>query len=68
MYPKEKGVTMKKMIYKLEYRNFIGRSCVREYRATCIVTVMDEAKMFVQINHIKVAKIITPSGKKYYVV
>ena len=59
---------MKKMIYKLEYKDFIGRSCVREYQATCIVTVMDKAKMFVQINHIKIAKIITPTGKKYYIV
>ena len=59
---------MKKMIYKLEYRDFIGRSCVREYKATCVIAVMDEAKKFVQVNRIQVAKVVTPTGKKYYVV
>ena len=58
---------MKKMIYKLEYRDFIGRSCEREYKATCIVAVMDKAKEFVYVNHVQVAKIITPSGQEYYV-
>ena len=58
---------MKKMIYKLEYKDFIGRSCVREYKATCIISVMDEAKKFVQVNHVQIAKIVTPTGKKYCV-
>lgn len=58
---------MKKMVYKLEYKDFIGRSHVREYKATCIVSVMDEAKKFVQVNYVQIAKIITPSGKEYYV-
>lgn len=35
---------MKKMVYKLEYKDFVGRSCVREYKATCIIEVIDEAK------------------------
>lgn len=59
---------MKKMIYKFEYRDFIGRSCVRKYKATCIISVMDEVKKFVQVNRVQVARIITPTGKEYYVV
>lgn len=58
---------MKKMIYKLEYKDFVGRKCVREYKATCIVSVMDEAKKFVYVNHVRIAKVITPSGREYYV-
>ena len=56
-----------KTIYKLEYRDFAGRQCVQEYKATCIVSVMDEAKKFCFVNHIKVAKVVTPAGKKFYV-
>jgi hypothetical protein len=62
-----KKKTMKKVVYQLKYKDFIGRSCVREYKATCIVSVMDEAKKFAQVNHVRVARIITPSGKEYYV-
>jgi len=58
---------MKKMIYKLEYKDFVGRKCVREYKATCIVSVMDEAKQFVRVNRVQVAKVVTPDGKRYYV-
>lgn len=58
---------MKKMIYKLEYKDFIGYSCVREYKATCIIEVIDEAKKFVRINRVQIAKIVTPNGKRYYV-
>jgi hypothetical protein len=58
---------MKKMVYKLEYKDFVGRSCVREYKATCIIEVIDEAKKFVRVNHVRIAKVITPNGKKYYV-
>lgn len=58
---------MQKVTYKLEYKDFIGRSCVREYKATCIVSVMDEAKKFVQVNHVQIAKIVTPTGKMFYV-
>ena len=58
---------MKKMIYKLEYKDFVGRECVREYKATCIVSVMDEAEQFVRVNHVQVAKVVTPTGRKYYV-
>lgn len=57
----------KKVVYQLKYKDFIGRSCVREYEATCIISVMDEAKMFVQVNHVQIAKIVTPSGREYYV-
>lgn len=57
----------KKVVYQLKYRDFAGRSCVREYKASCIITVMDEAKKFVQVNHVRIAKIVTPSGKEYYV-
>jgi len=57
----------KKVVYQLKYKDFIGRSCVREYKATCIVEVMDEAKKFVYVNHVQVARIVTPSGKEYYV-
>ena len=62
-----KKKAMKKVVYQLKYRDFAGRSCVREYKATCVITVMDEAKQFVYVNHIQVAKIVTPSGKEYYV-
>lgn len=55
-----------KAIYKLEYRDFIGRECVREYKATCIVSVMNEVKSFCFVNHVKLAKIVAPSGKIYY--
>lgn len=58
---------MKKVVYKLEYQDFIGRKCVREYKATCIVSVMNEAKKFVQVNRVKIAKVITPEGKRFYV-
>lgn len=58
---------MKKAIYQLQYKDLVGRPCVREYKATCIITVMDEAKKFVQVNHVRIAKIVTPSGKEYYV-
>lgn len=58
---------MKKMVYKLEYKDCIGRKCVREYKASCIVYVMDEAKKFVYVNHVTLAKVVTPSGKVYYV-
>ena len=58
---------MKKVVYKLEYRDYVGRKCVREYKATCIVSVMDEAKKFVFVNHAQAAKVITPTGKRYYV-
>lgn len=58
---------MKKVTYKLEYRDFVGRSRVREYHATCIVSVMNEAKKFVQVNHVTIAKIVTSDGKMYYV-
>lgn len=69
---KEKGAamkkkTVKKVVYQLKYRDFIGRSRVREYKATCIISVMDEAKKFAYVNHVQVAKIVTPSGKEYYV-
>ncbi len=57
----------KKVVYQLKYEDFIGRSCVREYKATCIVEVMDEAKKFVYVNRVQVAKIVAPSGKEYYV-
>ena len=57
---------MKKTIYKFEYRDCIGRKCVREYKAKCIVSVMEEAKKFVQVNRVQLAKIITPNGKTYY--
>lgn len=56
-----------KAVYKLEYRDCIGRQRVREYKATCIVSVMDEAKKFCFVNHVRVAKIVTPGGKKFYV-
>lgn len=58
---------MKKMVYKLVYKDFIGRECVREYRETCIVYVIDDAKKFMFVNNIKVARVVTPSGKEYYV-
>lgn len=58
---------MKKVTYKLKYRDFVGRSCVREYRATCIVSVMNEAKKFVQVNRVTIAKVVTPDGRMYYV-
>jgi len=57
----------KKVVYQLKYKDSIGRSFVREYEATCIISVMDEAKMFVQVNRIQIAKIVTPSGREYYV-
>ena len=68
----EKGMVMKKKttkkaVYQLKYKDCVGRRCVREYKATCIITVMDEAKKFIRVNHISVARIITPSGKEYYV-
>ncbi len=62
-----KKKAMKKVVYQLKYRDFAGRSRVREYKATCIVSVMTEAKKFVQVNYVQVAKIVTPSGKEYYV-
>lgn len=58
---------MKKAIYKLEYKDFIGRRCAREYHATCIVSVINEAKSFARVNRISSSKVITPSGKIYYV-
>ncbi len=58
---------MKKMVYKLVYKDFIGRKCVREYHETCIVYVIDDAKKFMFVNNIKVARVVTPSGKEYYV-
>lgn len=62
-----KKKAIKKAVYKLEYLDFIGRFCVREYKATCIIEVIDEAKKFVQVNHVKIAKVVTPNGKRYYV-
>lgn len=62
-----KKKALKKVIYQLKYKDCIGRPCVREYKATCIVVVMDEAKKFVQVNRVRGAKVITPSGKAYYV-
>ena len=56
-----------KQTYKLEYRDFVGRNHVRKYKATCIVSVIDEAKKFVFVNRVKAAKIITPTGKRYYI-
>lgn len=58
---------MKKMVYRLEYKDFAGRKCVREYKATCIVSVMGEAKKFVQVNKTYAAKVVTPTGGMYYV-
>ena len=62
-----KKKAMRKVAYKLKYKDFLGRSCVREYKATCIISVMDEAKKFARVNHVQVARIITPTGKEYYV-
>lgn len=62
----KKKVT-KKVVYQLKYKDFIGRSCVREYEASCIVEVMDEAKKFVYVNRVQIARVVTPSGKEYYV-
>lgn len=58
----------RKVVYQLKYKDFIGRSCVREYKASCIVEIMDEAKKFAYVNHVQIARIVTPSGKEYYVV
>jgi hypothetical protein len=57
----------KKVVYQLKYKDFIGRSCVRKYKASCIVEVMDEAKKFVYVNRVTLAKVVTPTGKVYYV-
>lgn len=62
-----KKKAVKKVAYKLKYKDLLGRSCVREYKATCIVSVIDEAKKFTRVNHVQVAKIVTPAGKEYYV-
>ena len=62
-----KKKVMKKVVYQLKYKDFVGRSCVREYKANCIVTVMNEAKAFVRVNRVQIAKIVTPLGKEYYV-
>ena len=62
-----KKKALRKVTYKLKYKDFLGRSCVREYKATCIISVMDEAKKFAYVNHVQVAKVVTPSGKEYYV-
>ena len=57
----------KKVVYQLKYKDFAGRSCVREYKASCIVYVMDEAKKFVYVNRVRYARVVTPTGKEYYV-
>lgn len=62
----KKKVT-RKVAYKLKYKDFLGRPCMREYKATCIVSVIDEAKKFTRVNHVQVARIVTPAGKEYYV-
>ena len=58
---------MAKTTYTLVYKDFIGRKCSRKYNETCIVPAVDKAKKFMQVNKIKVGKLITPTGKEYYV-
>jgi len=57
---------MARVIYRLEYRDFAGRKQMREYKTSCILYAMDEAKKFVFVNRVQAAKIITPTGKRYY--
>ena len=67
MYPTEKGETMKKTTYILKYRDFVRKTHTRDCEAKDIVSAMEEAKKFCYVNHITVARLVTPTGKEYYV-
>ncbi len=56
-----------KRIYTLEYKDFMKRPQVKELPTRDIISAMEEAKKFCQVNFITLAWVVSPSGKRYIV-
>ena len=56
-----------KKIYKLEYKDIIGRDCEKIIPVKDIISAINWAKEYCFVNRITIGWVVTPSNKRYIV-